>query len=486
MSSSQQYVSSPVSSPSVSAYPIQSQTQTYTENTQQFEDEDSGDANMEAGVFAKLHHIANVPFNSLSLGPNKLSYNVGRKTHNDIVIKRPYISGTHCTIEKNVSKNLVTIKDSSSNGTYVNGVNLKGAIRILYNNDIIAISPPSRVSHNTTPSPNMMASNNNNNANTPGNNDNNNNNKNMQPQQTTVAIQFSISIPENLRPNTSHNGTTAQDVLFNTKYKYDETEQIGSGTFGSVHKCINKTTGEMFAVKVMDLAKLNGYGLDPEILKDEANLMLKIKNHDNVVKLHDAYFSDKYVRLVLDYMDGGDLFDHVIKDGIYNEVDGKKLMRNILKGLEHAHGKNIAHRDLKPENILISNADHTICKIADWGSAKRATATNKFKTYAGTENYLAPEVFDRKETIQKQGTYTVKVDMWSAGIIMYIIFAKKFPYKTEQFTQANGRPDIDFTHKRLAILSPECLSLMKALLDKDENTRISASDALKHEWFKAS
>ena len=280
MSTSQQYVSSPVSSPSVSAYPIQSQTQTYTENTQQFEDEDSGDANMEAGVFAKLHHIANVPFNSLSLGPNKLSYSVGRKTHNDIVIKRPYISGTHCTIEKNVSKNLVTIKDSSSNGTYVNGVNLKGAIRILYNNDIIAISPPSRVSHNTTPSPNMMASNNNNNANTPGNNNNNNNNNNnMQPQQKTVAIQFSISIPENLRPNTSHNGTTAQDVLFNTKYKYDETEQIGSGTFGSVHKCINKTTGEMFAVKVMDLAKLNGYGLDPEILKDEANLMLKIKNH---------------------------------------------------------------------------------------------------------------------------------------------------------------------------------------------------------------
>ena len=90
---------------------------------------------------------------------------------------------------------------------------------------------------------------------------------NMQPQQKTVAIQFSISIPENLRPNTSHNGTTAQDVLFNTKYKYDETEQIGSGTFGSVHECINKTTGEMFAVKVMDLAKLNGYGLIPRYLK---------------------------------------------------------------------------------------------------------------------------------------------------------------------------------------------------------------------------
>eukprot|EP00943_MAST-04B_sp_MAST-4B-sp1_P001116 g1116.t1 len=438
-----------------------SHTQTFTENTQQFEDDDSGDVNnMEDGAFAKLIRIANMPFDHMYLGPNKLKYTIGRKRDKDIRINKPYVSGTHCEIEKNEARNLVTIRDKSSNGTYVNGRNLKGETRILHHNDIVAISMP-------------LMRNNNKNASTPGN----------QKTQEVDAIQFSILIPESMRPNVTNTGSNAQDILFNTKYKYDETKSIGDGTFGTVHECINKETGEVFAVKVMNLDKLRGYGQDVSILKDEANLMLKIKNHKNIVTLHDAYFSDKFVRLVLDYMDGGDLFDHVISTGVYTESDGKKLINNILQGLSFAHGKNIAHRDLKPENILISSADHTVCKIADWGAAKRATATRKFKTYAGTENYLAPEVYDRKNTIHNVGTYTVKVDMWSVGIIMYIIFAKKFPYQTPQFETENGRPSIKYDIDQFSNLSTECLGLMKAMLDNNADTRITANDALNHEWF---
>ena len=374
------------------AYPPGSQS--YTENTQQFEEEDSNDyVTAEEGVFAKLVNIANVPFHSLHLGPNKLSYSIGRKLHNDIQIKKAYISGTHCVIEKNVSKNLVTIRDKSSNGTFVNGINLRGGTRILHHHDVIAISPAARQISRT---PNAQKSRDQQNANTPSN-------ARGHGQPHVDPIQFSILIPEKLRPNVENSSSDAQDSLFFSKYKYDETKSIGEGSFGNVYKCVNKSNGELFAVKVMNLDKLRSYNQDVSVLRDEANLMLKIKNHPNIVQLHDAYFSNKHVRLVMDLMDGGDLFEHVIKKGVYSEADGKKLINNILQGLQFAHAKNIAHRDLKPENILISSTDRTFCKIADWGAAKRATATRKFKTYTGTENYLAPEVFDRKNTVKHQG-----------------------------------------------------------------------------------
>ena len=106
-------------------------------------------------------------------------------------------------------------------------------------------------------------------------------------------IQSSILIPEKLRPNVENSSSDAQDSLFFSKYKYDETKSIGEGSFGNVYKCVNKSNGELFAVKVMNLDKLRSYNQDVSVLRDEANLMLKIKNHPNIVQLHDAYFSNK-------------------------------------------------------------------------------------------------------------------------------------------------------------------------------------------------
>ena len=156
-------------------------------------------------------------------------------------------------------------------------------------------------------------------------------------------------------------------------------------------------------------------------------------------------------------------------------------MKNVLEALKYAHEKGFAHRDLKPENILISKDDPTSCKIADWGVAKQASA-HKLKTVVGTQMYIAPQVL--QQNIVCAGSYTLAADMWSVGVIMYVMFANAPPFDADEYTNYFQCPKIYFNHPNILGLSDAAQDLLRRLLQFDVNCRIGASEALGHEWFR--
>ena len=140
--------------------------------------------------------------------------------------------------------------------------------------------------------------------------------------------------------------------------------------------------------------------------------MLQSLAHPYIVKLEDVFTSDNAIYLVMEYMQGGDLFDRVVLRGRYGEVMTRRTMRRMLSAVCYLHSKQIVHRDLKPENILLmSQSNDYGIKITDFGLAKR---TNKdgLRTFCGTPQYFAPEVLKRRNTVQGTGRYGMAADMW--------------------------------------------------------------------------
>ncbi|CAM9938226.1 unnamed protein product, partial [Hapterophycus canaliculatus] len=197
---------------------------------------------------------------------------------------------------------------------------------------------------------------------------------------------------------------------------YDVREMIGHGTSGEVRRAINRTTGKQVAVKVIETRKFAlTPGLTPKELVQEAE-MLKRVDHEYIIKLEDIFQARKgAVYLVMDLVGGGDLFDRIVKKGVYAEDLAQELLFRVLTAVDYLHSQDIVHRDLKPENILLVGRDNDVdVKITDFGLAKRANKEG-LKTFCGTPQYFAPEVLKRRNTVLGVGRYGKEADMWSVG-----------------------------------------------------------------------
>ena len=154
---------------------------------------------------------------------------------------------------------------------------------------------------------------------------------------------------------------------------------------------------------------------DEEALFREVDVMKKL-NHPNIVQLVDFFVEQDKYYLVLEYLEGGELFDRIVSKKVYNEKEARDAVKAILSGLKYMHDQNIAHRDLKPENLLLAKLDDDVSvKIADFGFASFRKGGVGMETQCGTPNYVAPEI------LQGGGDYSKAVDMWSMGVIIYII-----------------------------------------------------------------
>ncbi|CBJ28013.1 Chk2, checkpoint kinase [Ectocarpus siliculosus] len=222
---------------------------------------------------------------------------------------------------------------------------------------------------------------------------------------------------------------------------YDVREMIGHGTSGEVRRAINRTTGKEVAVKVIETRKFAlTPGLTPKELVQEAE-MLKRVDHEYIIKLEDIFQTDQAVYLVMDLVSGGDLFDRIVEKGVYAEDLAQELLFRVLTAVEYLHSQDIVHRDLKPENILLVGRDNDVdVKITDFGLAKRANKEG-LKTFCGTPQYFAPEVLKRRNTVLGVGRYGKEADMWSVGVILYILLSGTHPFHTttlfDQITHAH-------------------------------------------------
>lgn len=267
--------------------------------------------------------------------------------------------------------------------------------------------------------------------------------------------------------------------------KYDVRDQLGSGAFATVHLCIDRTTGQKYACKIVDKNKFKLHGSSrPDSLKDEVNILLSLK-HENIVQIYECFETDSHLYIILELVSGGELFDRIIAVGRFPEAEALQLFRQIYSAVSYIHALNIIHRDLKPENILLSSKYGLGVKLSDFGLSRVVSSINQAKTMCGTMQYLAPEVIEQKYS------YGASVDVWSLGVNLYILLCGYPPFddsedcKVPMYTQMMSS-SFTFPDDPWKSVSAEAKDLIKRLLTPDFRTRITTPEIGEHPWMKSS
>ncbi|XP_042321966.1 LOW QUALITY PROTEIN: myosin light chain kinase family member 4 [Sceloporus undulatus] len=272
-----------------------------------------------------------------------------------------------------------------------------------------------------------------------------------------------------------HRIVSAKRMGINSFYHVHKGEVLGGGRFGQVHKCEEKSTGLTLAAKII---KARGVKEKDEV-KNEINVMNQL-NHVNLIQLYDAFESKNDIILVMEYVEGGELFDRIIDEN-YNlsEMDTILFTKQICEGIQYMHQMYILHLDLKPENILCVNRQANQIKIIDFGLARRYKPREKLKVNFGTPEFLAPEVVN-------YDFVSFPTDMWSVGIIAYMLLSGLSPFLGDDDNETLNNILAcrwDFDDEEFAKVSEEAKDFISKLLIKEKGWRISATAALKHPWL---
>ena len=277
---------------------------------------------------------------------------------------------------------------------------------------------------------------------------------------------------------TSINLTMKGQGLLTDKYKV--LRRLGKGGYAKVYEIQDKTTGEIFACK--HLSKLNIENL--EKFQREINILQQI-DHPNIIKLFEIYETSHSLYLVMEECKGGELFDkiieHINQKQMYSEADAAQILLQIMSAIEYCHNHGIVHRDLKPENLLYLNKGdekNNPLKIIDFGLSRVVEREKKLKSKVGTAYYVAPEILF--------GVYNEKCDIWSAGVILYILLSGDPPFNgpSDNIIYAKIEKMIfDFPEKKWQNISNDAKDLLCHMLCP-ENQRYTASEVLAHRWFK--
>ena len=281
---------------------------------------------------------------------------------------------------------------------------------------------------------------------------------------------------ENIKFNKEHFIFITKDSL--TDY-YNIVRIIGEGGFGKVYEVENLKTSETFACKKISKTNILNYAH----FKNEINVMSKA-DHPHIIKLYEIYESNRSFYLIMELCKGGQLFNKIIEKvknkKTYTEKDAAQIFQQIMSGIEYCHNQGICHRDLKPENILYLNNDNKInnpLKIIDFGFSKYFKS-NKFSSRVGSLNYVSPEVLKQ--------SYTEKCDIWSAGVILFLLLSGEFPFNGEEDKEILGKiksVNYNMDSELWKNISNEAKDLIKHML-VNEDERFSAKEVLAHPWFK--
>jgi len=256
-----------------------------------------------------------------------------------------------------------------------------------------------------------------------------------------------------------------------------ERKIIGEGSYGSVQRCQFRDTGQWRALKTINKTLVK----NTEQFKEEMAIM-KLLDHPNIVRLYETFEDERLVYLVLELCTGGELFDRILAEGKFSEQAAASCVQQMLRAVNYMHQNYIMHRDLKPENWLLASEGEAILtanlKLIDFGLSKRFTPGEFASTKAGTPYYVAPEVLE--------GRYAQQSDVWSIGVIMYILLCGAPPFSgpdTAAVLEAVRRGLVSFEEKEWKDVSTDSKEMVASLLTKDPDPRMSAAGALQHRWI---
>ncbi|CAB9518958.1 MAP kinase-activated protein kinase 2 (Fragment) [Seminavis robusta] len=262
---------------------------------------------------------------------------------------------------------------------------------------------------------------------------------------------------------------------FNELYKIGK--ELGSGAFSVVKEGSHKQSGESFAIKIVTKAKLTQE--DEQALKDEIDVLSELK-HSNIIRLYDVFEEKEFYYLITEKMLGGELFDRIVQKSYYNEKEARDTCKILFQAMAYCHKHQVAHRDLKPENLLLTSQDNdSDIKIADFGFAKKCTTPNSLKTQCGTPGYVAPEILEGQQ-------YDTQADMWSLGVIVYILLGGYPPFieqNQRDLFRKIRKGDYEFHDEYWGQVSEDAKTMISSLLTVNPSKRLSADGSLKNTWM---
>ncbi|XP_075564944.1 serine/threonine-protein kinase DCLK2 isoform X2 [Pelecanus crispus] len=258
--------------------------------------------------------------------------------------------------------------------------------------------------------------------------------------------------------------------------KYKVGKVIGDGNFAVVKECVERSTGKEFALKIIDKAKCCG---KEHLIENEVSILRRVK-HPNIIMLIEEMDTQTELYLVMELVKGGDLFDAITSSTKYTERDGSAMVYNLASALKYLHGLNIVHRDIKPENLLVCEyPDGTkSLKLGDFGLA--TVVEGPLYTVCGTPTYVAPEI------IAETG-YGLKVDIWAAGVITYILLCGFPPFRSENNLQEDLFDQIlvgklEFPSPYWDNITDSAKELISLMLHVNAEARYTAAQILSHPW----
>ncbi|KAJ4268251.1 serine/threonine protein kinase [Fusarium torreyae] len=366
-------------------------------------------------------------------GVSSGGYLIGRHSECDIVVNDGVVSNRHCLLftENKGNDTVAIVEDLSSNGTYVNEAIVgRNQRRELEEQDEIAVHGKAR-----------------------------------------FVFRY---------PQTRHTSAFLQ--------QYTLLEKLGKGHFAEVYLCVEKSSGQRYAVKIFtkhpgmeDRSKTEG-------LQQEIGVLMGV-SHPNVLCLKDTFNERDRVYLVLELAPEGELFNYIVMKQKLSEDESRKLFVQLFQGIKYLHERNIVHRDIKPENILMVDKNLHV-KLADFGLAKIIGEESFTTTLCGTPSYVAPEIL----ADSKQRKYTKAVDVWSLGVVLYIclcgfppfsdeLYSRDFPFTLSQQIKS-GR--FDYPSPYWDSVGDPALDLIDSMLIVDPEKRFTIDQCLQHPWLTQS
>ncbi|KAE8690008.1 Calcium-dependent protein kinase 32 [Hibiscus syriacus] len=263
------------------------------------------------------------------------------------------------------------------------------------------------------------------------------------------------------------------------KQRYELGRELGRGEFGITCLCTDNQTGETFACKSISKKKLRT-AVDIDDVRREVEIMKHLPKHPNIVTLKDTFEDDNAVHLVMEWCEGGELFDRIVARGHYTERAAAAVTNTIVQVVQMCHKHGVMHRDLKPENFMFENEKETaVLKAIDFGLSAFFKPGERFYEIVGSPYYMAPEVLRRN--------YGPEVDIWSAGVILYILLCGLPPFwaETEQgIAHAIIRSVVEFKRDPWPKVSDNAKDLVKKMLNPDPKRRLTAQQVLDHPWLQ--
>lgn len=257
-----------------------------------------------------------------------------------------------------------------------------------------------------------------------------------------------------------------------------EEEKIGEGSFGRVCKCTNRSTGTVRAVKILQKVRRKSQLL---MIRNEL-ATLKMLDNPYIVKIYEHFEDDKYLYIVMEHCAGRELFDRILEVGHFTENQSALMMQQIFRAVYYMHNQNVVHRDLKIENFMLAHpgpVEANMVKLIDFGFARQITDGEVMKTKCGAPYYVSPQLL--------AGKYTQATDMWTLGVIMYILLCGYPPFFGDSDAEILSRvrtgnftfSDSDWRHT-----TEKAKDLIRGMLRMDEGARCTAKEALFDEWVQ--